>query len=104
MTGLRAAIAAYCIDAPGSAEPRATHMKAHLAQVEAVMDKLLIAGPLKDESGAVIGSLIVFGVDTLAEAQALLDQDPYSGAGVWKEVRLERFIPVAGTLVGGRNW
>jgi len=99
-----AAFAAYCIDAPGAEAPRREHLAAHLAYVEKVMDRLLLAGPLKDAEGLVVGSLIVLGVATEAEARQLLDGDPYFRAGVWQDVRLERFLPVAGTLVGGRNW
>ncbi len=104
MNGQIGAYAAYCIDAPGAAEPRREHLKAHLAYVEQVMHKLLVAGPLKDEAGEMIGSLIVFAVDTAAEARQLLDGDPYHRAGVWSDVRIARFLPAAGTFVGGRNW
>jgi hypothetical protein len=98
------AFAAYCIDAPGADEPRREHQRAHLAYVEEVMERLLIAGPLKDEAGKTVGSLIVFAVETEVEARQLLGNDPYHRAGVWQDVRIARFLPVAGTLVGGRNW
>jgi len=98
------AFAAYCIDAPGADEPRREHLKAHLAYVEQVMEKLLIGGPLKDEAGETIGSLIVFAVETEVEARQHIENDPYHRAGVWRDVRIARFLPVAGTLVGGRNW
>jgi uncharacterized protein YciI len=98
------AIAAYCVDAPNSAEARLLHLNARLEHVETIMDKLLIAGPLKDEAGAFTGSLIIFAVGEAAEAEALIERDPYRRAGVWKEVRLEPFLPVAGTLIGGRSW
>jgi uncharacterized protein len=98
------AYAAWCRDGPDAPRLRDEHLAAHLAHVEANMDKLLLAGPLKDESGAYAGSLIVFGVDSADEAWALMQADPYHRAGVWAEVRIERFLPVAGTLIGGRAW
>jgi uncharacterized protein YciI len=99
-----AAFAAYCTDAPGAAALRREHLASHLDYVESVLDKLLLAGPLKDEAGQITHSLLVFAVGTEAEARTLLEGDPYHRAGVWQEVRIERFLPVAGTLVGGRNW
>ena len=76
----------------------------HLAYVEEVLDRLLIGGPLKDAEGAIVGSLIIVRADTQSEAMTLIQADPYHRGGIWREVRLERFLPVAGTLVGGRNW
>lgn len=99
-----AAFAAYCLDAAGADKLRRDHLEAHLDHVESVMEQLLMAGPLKDAAGGFVGSLIVFGVDSEAEAAALLEADPYYQAGIWSEVRIERFLPVAGTLIGGRNW
>lgn len=98
------AYAAWCRDSADAPRLRDAHLAAHLAHVEANMDKLLLAGPLQDETGAYSGSLIVFGVDSAEAAWSLMRDDPYHRAGVWAEVRIERFLPVAGTLVGGRNW
>jgi uncharacterized protein YciI len=99
-----AAFSAYCLDAPAAEQLRREHLAAHLAHVETVMDRLLLAGPLKQPDGAVLGSLIVIRAETEAEARALLESDPYHRAGIWQTIRIERFVPVAGTLVGGRNW
>ncbi|MFN3945121.1 MAG: YciI family protein [Allosphingosinicella sp.] len=101
---MKPAFAAWCRDAPGSGVPRRERLAAHLAYVETIMDRILLAGPLKDASGAVIGSLLVYDAATAEEARALLEGDPYHVAGVWAETRIETFLPVAGTLVGGRNW
>jgi len=98
------AFAAWCRDGPDAVRLREEHLGAHLAHVEANMDKLLLAGPLKAKDGACTGSLIVFAVATAAEARGLMETDPYHRAGVWSDVRIERFLPVAGTLVGGRHW
>ena len=98
------AFAVYCRDAPDAPRLRREHLRAHLDHVERVMNRILIAGPLKDATGADAGSLIVLAVANIAEAQAMLDADPYFQAGVWADIRIERFLPVAGTLVGGRNW
>jgi uncharacterized protein len=98
------AFAAYCRDDSDTAALRQQHLAAHLAHVERVMGQIMLAGPLKDEEGSVVGSLIVVAAGTAEEARLLIEQDPYHQAGIWKDVRIERFLPVAGTLVGGRNW
>jgi uncharacterized protein len=98
------AYAAYCRDGPEAARLREEHLRDHLDHIERNMDRLLIAGPLKNEEGAFTGSFILFDVSSLEEAQALLEADPYYRAGIWSEVRIERFLPVAGRFVGGRNW
>jgi uncharacterized protein YciI len=98
------AFAAYCRDGPDAPRLREEHLRAHLDHVERHMDRLLVAGPLKDESGAFTGSLILFGVSSATEARALIGADPYFDPGVWSEVRIERFLAVAGHWVGGRAW
>lgn len=40
--------------------------------------RLVLAGPLADNSGAVV----VFAADTVADAQAMVDADPYTAANV----------------------
>jgi hypothetical protein len=98
------AFAAQCRDAPDAPRLRRQHLQAHLDHVEQVMDNILLAGPLKGPDGADVGSLIILAVANAAQAQAMLAADPYFQAGVWDDIRIERFLPVAGTLVGGRNW
>lgn len=70
------AYAAWCRDGADAPRLRDEHLAAHLAHVDANMDKLLVAGPLKDETGAYTGSLIVFGVESPEEAWALMHEDP----------------------------
>ncbi|MFO0335596.1 MAG: YciI family protein, partial [Pseudomonadota bacterium] len=71
-------------DAPGSDAPRRQHLDAHLAHVERVIDRILVAGPLRDpSSGATVGSLLVVDVPDAAAARAFIEADPYYAAGVW---------------------
>jgi uncharacterized protein YciI len=99
--------AIICSDAPGSAEKRTALMQAHLQHIEQVLDSsnmLTLAGPLRDHTGAVTGSLLVVDVADAEAARRFIEQDPYHGAGVWREIRIETFSPAAGSWVGGRNW
>jgi len=96
---------AFCEDHPDSDGLRAQHLTAHLAYVETVMERIRVAGPLReDDDAAVGGSCFVYRADSLEDAQALLQDDPYHRAGIYASVRWFRLNPAAGQWVGGRNW
>ena len=59
-------MALYCIhaiDGPEGAEIRPRLIGAHLAHVEANIDRYFVAGPLKNAGGQTIGSMLVVEVD-----------------------------------------
>ena len=91
-------------DAPGSAGPRAAARDAHFAHIGTIIDKVAVAGPLKDAGGTNIGSLVVLNVDSHAEAEAILKSDPYFAAGVWERWTIHPFLAAAGDWVGGSVW
>lgn len=96
--------AIICWDAPDSASIRAAARDLHFARIERIMDNLAIAGPLKDASGAFIGSLVIVKAEDETEARAILEGDPYFIAGVWARFEIHDFMPAAGEWIGGRIW
>ena len=69
----------------------------HLAYLESLGDRLRCAGALLgSEGGDPLGSLLIVEADTLADAQALADDDPFAKIGVFEsvEVRPWRLAPV----------
>ena len=74
----------------------------HLARLEALRDagRLVLAGPhpaidSPDPGPAGFsGSLVVAGFDSLADAQAWADADPYVAAGVYASVTVKPFRKV----------
>lgn len=96
--------AILCWDAPDSARLRAAHRDAHFARVEAIMDRIAVAGPLKDASGAFIGSLVIVKAEDEAGARAILEGDPYFIGGVWARWEISAFVPAAGEWIGGKIW
>ena len=52
------------------------------------------AGPFLDESGNMIGSLIVLEVDDFLDAQNWAKDDPYAKAGLFESVQLIRWNKV----------
>ncbi len=100
-------MALYCIhaiDGPDGAEIRLRLIGAHLAHVEAHIDRYFVAGPLKNAEGQTIGSMLVVEAADEADARAFLDADPYAGAGLWSQIHVAAFAAVAGTSVGGAAW
>lgn len=83
---------------------RAEARDAHFAHIETILDKVAVAGPLKDAAGRFTGSLVVLRADSEAEARAILESDPYYRAGVWEDIRIEAFTAAAGDWIGGKIW
>lgn len=91
-------------DKPGATVTRMAKLKEHLAHVEASIDDLAIAGPLRDEDGNFTGSLLIVKAESAAEARAMLANDPYFQAQIWSDIEIRAFNAAAGDWVGGKTW
>jgi uncharacterized protein len=91
-------------DAPDSAPLRAAARDDHFAHIERIIDKVAVAGPLKDADGAFVGSMILLDVADAAEAESVLRSDPYFAAGVWDRWTIHAYLAAAGDWVGGKIW
>ena len=98
-------VSVYCKDVGGSAEPRQSKLSEHLRHVEAIEDKIKVAGPIVGPDGKEpVGSLLILEVDSPDEADEMLKADPYYQAGVWQEINVQEFKGVVGSWVGGKTW
>jgi uncharacterized protein YciI len=72
-------------DTPGAAEHRQTHRPAHLEGLEALerSGHLRSAGPMLDDDGNPMGSIVFFEAADLAAARALAAGDAYVVNGVF---------------------
>lgn len=96
---------AVCEDNGDCSELRAEHLEQHLAYVETIMDRISVAGPLREEGDSQVGaSCFLYSGSSLQAVKPLLEKDPYYQAGIYRSVRWFSFIPAAGEWVGGRNW
>lgn len=84
-----------CKDAPGKLPVRKANREAHLAYAGET-GVVTLAGPLLDEAGDMIGSLIVLDVETRAEAEAFAAADPYAKAGLFDSVEIRAWRRVIG--------
>lgn len=86
-------------DVPASLDKRAAARPAHLQRLHALRDqgRLLLAGPFpaidSTDPGPAgfTGSLIVAAFDSLEDARAWADADPYIEAGVYARVEVKPF-------------
>lgn len=85
-------------------EHRLAQLTPHLQYIESIMDKLAVAGPIKNADGKLAGSVLIYKVETEADARALLEGDPYYRVPIWQTVTLKQIVPVAGEWVGGKQW
>jgi uncharacterized protein YciI len=89
-------------DVEDSLERRASARPEHLARVNTLVDegRLLLAGPhpavdaLEPGAAGFTGSLIIAEFDSLEDAQAWANDDPYVKAGVYSSVTVNPFKKV----------
>lgn len=91
----------YGIDAPGAGPRRREARPAHLERLRELrrLGRLELVGPMPAVDaptleGGVTGSLIVAEFDSLVEARAWADADPYAAAGVYEHVDVRPFFKV----------
>jgi len=79
-------------DGPDGAAKRKIYRTAHLAKLEVLhtQERVLLAGALTDGAG----SLIVISAESLAEAETLAKEDPYTVNGVFERVEVHPFNQV----------
>ena len=85
-------------DGPRGAELRKIHRGAHLVGIDELVaeDRIRHAGPLLDESGAPVGSLILFEAKSLDAAQRVAARDPYVTEGIFERWQVNETRVVRG--------
>lgn len=78
--------AIHCIDKPMQQALRASTREAHLAYVRERLAQIVVAGPLLDETGAPIGSMLLMEFPDYRSAVAFAADDPYAKAGLFASV------------------
>lgn len=88
-------IALIARDKTGALEIRKANREAHLAYIEStgVVNQ---AGPLLDDAGQMIGSLVILDVADMSATQSWADGDPYAKAGLFESVELIAWKRVIG--------
>ena len=89
-------VALIAKDKPGSLEIRKANREAHLEHLKTGGVRIALAGPLLDDDGAMIGSLLVLDVENREQAQDWADRDPYARAGLFGSVEMHGWNKVVG--------
>ncbi len=85
--------ALICTDKPDGLPIRKANRPDHLAYLESLGDTLLFAGPFTEEDGQTMnGSLIVIDAESLREARAIADGDPFAKAGLFESVDIRPWL------------
>ena len=89
--GPRVAYAILMLDKPGSKAVRDAHRAAHFAYLTSFKSKLVVSGAILEEDDSVFtGGLIVLEVPTRREAEAFVENDPFTRAGLQESTQIER--------------
>ena len=87
--------AIICFDRPASSALRDANREAHMAHLEANVEKIIFAGPLKDEEGvASTGAVFILDADNREDAEAFSNGDAFNTAGVYESVIIRPFRKV----------
>lgn len=95
----------FARDVADSAPRRAAANAEHMAYIDSIVERILVAGPKYDSEGLrIVGSVYVLAVQDEDEARALVEADPFHAAGVWASVEYFPFLPAAGDWIQGVIW
>lgn len=87
----------FAIDCDDAGGLRKEYRQAHIDYMQAHPLTIESAGPLVADDGTTpIGSLIILEADNRREAESYSDGDPYTKAGLFKEVRIEAYKKTVG--------
>lgn len=76
-----------CLDNENASAARAAGREGHLAHVRG-SGRTMLAGPLLDGEGKVVGSMLVVEAEDLDDAQTFSLADPYRQQGVYRDVEI----------------
>jgi uncharacterized protein YciI len=82
----------HLVDKPHQAALRQQMRPEHKAYLAQMSDRIAFAGPLTDEQGQMVGSLLAIDFESRDDAQQWLSQEPFTKAGVYGEVRIDGFM------------
>ena len=75
----------------GSPQQRAAHREEHIAYRKGIGEGMPLAGPILDEAGNSVGSLVILEAADLRDASRIATSDPYVAAGVLELVSVRSY-------------
>jgi uncharacterized protein YciI len=81
--------ALVALDRPNSVERRMAIRPEHLKHLEALGDKLILAGPFLDDKEQGVGSIVVIEAASLDEAREMFGRDPFMRENLFDQVTIK---------------
>ncbi len=81
--------ALVALDRPNSVERRMAIRPEHLKHLEALGDKLILAGPFLDDKEQGVGSIVVIEAESLDEAREMFGRDPFMRENLFDQVTIK---------------
>ena len=79
------------VAAPDFAEKREQSLQAHIDYLKSQKKILVLSGGTTSDDGKTfVGSLLIVNVGSRADAQAFVDGDPFTRAGMFRDVKITR--------------
>jgi len=75
-------------DKPGALDVRMANRPDHLTFLEGLGDQLKAAGPLTDDTGSPIGSLVILEAENRLQVEEIAKADPYATAELFASVEI----------------
>ena len=76
-------------DAPGALDKRLATRPVHLEHLESAGQKLRLAGALLNDEGKPDGSIVVYEAETIEEATAFFNADPFVKEGIFASTEIK---------------
>ena len=86
----------HCLDKANSLELRMATRERHLAWAADQKHRIRRAGPMLSETDTMAGSLFFLEAENADEVRAFNAADPYSKAGLFDRIEVQRFRPTLG--------
>ena len=83
-------------DKPGHLEMRLATRDRHVAHLNSLGERLKVAGPRLGEDEKPDGSLVIIEVNSIDDARAFADADPYAQEGLFETVVVTRWNALLG--------
>jgi uncharacterized protein len=87
-----------CRDKDAHFELRAATRSDHLTYIKEAGDRVLLAGPILDNEGRPVGSILTIKAENDSDARRFAEGDPYANAGLFAETQIHLFKIVTGAL------
>jgi len=81
-----------CTDIDSGLELRARLRPSHLRHMIKYVDYIVFGGPMLNDNGSPVGSIMVMNFDNHDNLMIFLEDEPYNASGLFKDVQISTMI------------